>query len=150
MTIEAELAKWIVTRPAWQQDLFAKLCRGESIDDEIIDEVVLSLISGAEITAPKLAESDIPGGATSPEAVRLRELRSVDGINALAPDQSLKFSDKGLTVIYGDNGSGKSGYARLLRTAVRARVHGDVLGNVFVSSSAADQHAIFELSLIHI
>ncbi len=36
-----------------------------------------------------------------------------------------------MTIIFGNNASGKSGYGRLLREAVTARVKGDLLGDVF-------------------
>lgn len=42
-------------------------------------------------------------------------------VNALASDQRLAFQPNGLTIIYGDNGSGKSGYSRILKKACRAR-----------------------------
>src|SRR3546814_232914 len=42
----------------------------------------------------------------------------------LASDQRLTFHRVGLTIIYGDNGSGKSGYARILKRACRARISG--------------------------
>jgi energy-coupling factor transporter ATP-binding protein EcfA2 len=39
----------------------------------------------------------------------------------LAADQRLQFSANGITVVYGDNGSGKSGYTRILKQICRAR-----------------------------
>jgi energy-coupling factor transporter ATP-binding protein EcfA2 len=54
-------------------------------------------------------------------AVRLRCISNPVGINALATDQSLEMEPNGLTVVYGDNGSGKSGYVRILKHACRSR-----------------------------
>ena len=51
------------------------------------------------------------------------------GVNALAEDQTLKFGS-GLTVVYGDNGAGKTGYIRILKSACRARGQENILGNV--------------------
>ena len=42
-------------------------------------------------------------------------------MTALAREQTLEFQPAGLTVIYGDNASGKSGYARILKKVCRAR-----------------------------
>jgi hypothetical protein len=49
-------------------------------------------------------------------------VHGVQHVNALAADQRLTLRRVGLTIIYGDNGSGKSGYARILKKACRARV----------------------------
>ena len=48
-------------------------------------------------------------------------MHGVRHVNALAPDQRLTLHRVGLTIIYGDNGSGKSGYARILKKVCRAR-----------------------------
>jgi hypothetical protein len=63
--------------------------------------------------------------------VTLTALRSCKGVNALTDDQELDFGASGLTVVYGDNGSGKSGYARLIKDAVGARHPAQILPDVF-------------------
>lgn len=45
----------------------------------------------------------------------LTEISNIKGVNRLANEQVLKFSPN-LTVIYGNNGSGKSGYGRILKS----------------------------------
>jgi hypothetical protein len=55
-------------------------------------------------------------------------------VNALAEDQILKFGPN-LTVVYGDNAAGKTGYIRILKSACRARGQEQILGNV-VSGTA--------------
>jgi len=52
-------------------------------------------------------------------------------VNALADDQFLHFAASGLTIVYGDNGAGKSGYGRVLKHACRARDQEDILTNVY-------------------
>ena len=56
------------------------------------------------------------------------------GVNALAENQTLKFGPD-LTVVYGDNAAGKTGYIRILKSACRARGEEQILGNV-VSGAA--------------
>src|SRR5207245_5511131 len=51
------------------------------------------------------------------------------GVNALASDQTITFGTN-LTVIYGPNAAGKSGYTRILKVACRSRFTEEVLGNV--------------------
>ena len=50
-------------------------------------------------------------------------------MNALAEGQTLRFAPN-LTVVYGDNAAGKTGYIRILKSACRARGQEKILGNV--------------------
>jgi energy-coupling factor transporter ATP-binding protein EcfA2 len=61
----------------------------------------------------------------------------LSNVNALAPGERLSFGKAGLTVIYGDNGAGKSGYARVLKQLCRARSpKGDaILPNIYAAAS---------------
>ena len=68
-----------------------------------------------------LAEGHISARQTGAPAVSLKSMRGVQNVNALVEDQSLTFIPKGVTIIYGDNGAGKSGYVRVLKRACRAR-----------------------------
>lgn len=58
----------------------------------------------------------------------------MSNVNRLAENQELTFAPDGLTVVYGNNGSGKSGYARILQSMVRARHRADILHDVFAES----------------
>lgn len=60
----------------------------------------------------------------------LKSLKKVQHVNALASNQELTFAPKGITVIYGANGSGKSGYSRILKDACRARHSEPILPNI--------------------
>ncbi len=44
-------------------------------------------------------------------------MTEIAGVNALVGDQELSFGAEDMTIIYGDNGSGKSGYCRVLKYA---------------------------------
>ena len=56
------------------------------------------------------------------------------GVNALAPNQTIHFASQ-LTVVYGPNAAGKSGYTRILKRACRARGAEEILGNVIADSA---------------
>ena len=51
------------------------------------------------------------------------------GVNALAPNQTLSFGPN-VTVVYGQNTAGKSGYTRILKRACRSRFTEEILGDV--------------------
>ncbi len=66
--------------------------------------------------------------------LRLVSISDIQGVNALSPTKPLAFGDKPLCIVYGRNGTGKSGYVRLLKHICAARRPGDLLGNVFQTS----------------
>jgi energy-coupling factor transporter ATP-binding protein EcfA2 len=89
--------------------------------DEIDELVAISKGEGAAVPmeAMHLRDPDRTQGE-----VYVRQVHGVRHVNALATDQRLTLHRVGLTIIYGDNGSGKSGYARILKRACRARISG--------------------------
>lgn len=135
MTLAADLVEWAKDRPDWQKAALARFCKNAEYSDDEIKEIADQLIAGTFPTTPNIAVDDVPGGSSTGSQVLLSSLSEVAGVNALVDQQSLSFADSGLTVIYGHNASGKSGYARLLREAVTARVKGDLLGDVFSHAS---------------
>lgn len=138
MTIEEDIFEWATSRPAWQVAVLGRLSRGELISDEDITGIATHLINDSHPPAEPIAVADLSGTDASVEPITLDSLTHVDGVNALIPGQSLSFGESGLTIIYGDNGSGKSGYARLLRQAVTARSSKHpVIGNVFDPDSTS-------------
>lgn len=144
VTLEADLLAWVRSRPSWQCEVFARLCRHESVDAERVVEIVDRLLEGQASPASDLSEADLPGAPTvqvSTELVAMRNLRSV---NALASDQQLTFGASGMTIIYGDNASGKSGYARVLKAAVGARVIDSILADVFARTQPVGQTAVVD------
>lgn len=68
-----------------------------------------------------LTADQIPAQVKASTHVVLRAMKNLRHVNAIAENQHLPFGGAGLTVIYGDNGSGKSGYSRVLKRACRAR-----------------------------
>lgn len=80
------------------------------------------------------AEQDIDttGFESESHEVTLKSISKVVNVGALAENQFLEFPKSGLTVVYGDNGAGKSGYSRILKHACLARGRApEILGNVF-------------------
>ena len=83
--------------------------------------------------------SDFVDGDTGSESVGLIRISEPRSVNALVSDDVLTFAARGITLVYGENGSGTSGYARILKKVTRSRHNGDVLSNVF--SAPAQQSA---------
>lgn len=130
MTIDADIIAWALQRPAWQQEVLVTLANGQSYTDELIEGLVDTILGGGK-AAPSQEAKSIAPKPDATEQVSLRAITDVIGVNALIPGQTLRFGVAGLTIIYGDNGSGKSGYARLIKAMVGARHSSDVLPDVF-------------------
>ena len=146
MTLQRDIADWSATRHDWQKAAIARFCRDEDLTPEDIAGIADQLIASTHPTYPSIVEGDVPGVSASGQAVQLSSVTVISGINALIPNQTLTLNASGLTLVYGDNGSGKSSYARLIRQAVNARVKADLLGNVFQDTST-EKRATFAYSV---
>lgn len=123
MTSEAEalanILAWSADCPGWQRDAMRRVAIQGGIEAAEVDELVA--ICKGENPAIPLEAAHLRDPNRDQGEVYLRQVHGVRHVNALAPDQRLTLHRAGLTIIYGDNGSGKSGYARILKKACRAR-----------------------------
>jgi hypothetical protein len=129
-TIGADIVRWASGRPAWQQAALCALAAGRDPGEDLDD--LVARIKAGEGGGEILTEEEIPVAGPASARVELVSVGELRNVNALVAAGELSFGERGLTVVYGDNGSGKSGYARLIKTAVRSLhsepVHGDVFG----------------------
>lgn len=115
-----DVLAWSGDRPAWQRDALRRLVsQGELADGDLAE--LTALCKDKTLTGQPLAEGDINAQQTGAPAVALKSIRGVQNVNALAGGQTLTFLPTGVTIVYGDNGAGKSGYVRILKRACRAR-----------------------------
>lgn len=127
---------WSAGRPAWQQDALRRIVIKGTLGEDDLAEVVQLCKKGCgaldiELAAVPLATAHVPTAAVASDTIVLTSITEAVGVNRLAPDQELPFQPDGITIIYGDNGVGKSGYARILKRACRARFPGEILPNAF-------------------
>ncbi len=133
MKVLQEILTWSADRPTWQRDALRRLVlNGELSEDDI--RALTEICKGDHGLAEKaevkpLAKEHVHDGEATTSAVSLESIFHHKGVNALAEDQTLKFAP-GLTIVYGDNGAGKTGYIRILKQACRARGQEQILGNV--------------------
>lgn len=142
--ISKSLSKWFSERPQWLQIAAARLLQQLELTDKDVSELVTLCQQEAGGKLPKTTCS-FPSTAFSQGAagtLRLCSISDVEGINALAPKKPLEFGKGNLTVIYGSNGSGKSGYVRLLKHVCGARETGALYCNVFKPDSTVQKACI--------
>lgn len=127
---------WSEQRPVWQRDALRRIVATGRPDDDAIAEITLLCkkgqgAKGIELKPVPLARKHLPSNPPDGVAIRLISIKDVVGVNQLATDQELTFEPDGLTVVYGQNGAGKSGYARILKRACRARHAGQIMSDAF-------------------
>lgn len=134
-----DVLSWSADRPAWQRDALRRLVLNGELTQEDI-EALTAICKGEHGLAEKrqaqpLTKEHVPERRRSAQAVFLESIFHHKGVNALAENQTLKFA-AGLTIVYGDNGAGKTGYIRILKQACRARGQEKILGNVVLTGIA--------------
>lgn len=142
MTILSAIQKWSEAQPVWQRHAIAVLYAQPELGQDDFEHVYALLKAAKGIPDP----DERPHRALTPEqvamplagaaAIQLIAIKHMRGVNALAQGKTLSLAPTGLTVIYGDNGVGKSGYSRVLKQACRARDRSEkIRGNVYVHPS---------------
>eukprot|EP01037_Dinobryon_pediforme_P021625 gene21625-22544_t len=125
-------------------DALRRLAIGNELTATDLDELLgmAKFAAGFKLaTAPKeavpFAKTDFGGDEHQP--IILKGIANIENVNRLMPKASLTFCPKALTIVYGRNGSGKSGFVRILRTACRTRVENPaklkVLADVYGGTS---------------
>ncbi len=112
---------WSESRAPWQRDALKRLVTlGNDLSANDIDELYEICINENSDFSPLKSDNISPENIED-DPVTILKIANPTGVNALANNQNLNFAVAGLTVVYGDNGSGKSGYVRILKHACRTR-----------------------------
>lgn len=135
----SEIVAWSADCPEWQRDALRRLCSKDKIEESDLKEL-LEICKGQQQGEP-ITVDHIRDPAASNVEVAITKLNNLQNVNALKSGETLSFSKSGLTVIYGDNGAGKSGYARVLKQACRARLPKDdkILPNIYERQRSTPQ-----------
>lgn len=139
-----DVLDWAKKLSSWKQDALRRLAIANDLTEGDLGELLgmvkkaagLSVVSAPPPAVP-FERAHFGGGKHQP--IILKGIANAENINRLVPKASLTFNPKTLTIIYGRNGSGKSGFVRILRTACRTRVENPaklkVLADVYGTSS---------------
>lgn len=139
MTPQQKLIEWAEKQKPWQQDALRKAAQSTVISEQRNQEIISLLkkehgilIEGVEqLECIPLDSSHIkPRSDDSPKTL-LCSLGNVKNVDRLAEDQLLRFALDGITLIYGENGSGKSGYCRITKALCRSKDTEPLKGNIY-------------------
>jgi hypothetical protein len=132
--LQSLLPRWANNNDGWTRRIVTDIlkARARPSDLDIYDYLKL-LLAEKRLSdepfqpVPAIEEEQIGGGPL--DAVRLDSLKVGEGVNALKPGTQIAFAS-GVTVVFGENGSGKSGFVRILKRAAGVRTAEDTLPNI--------------------
>ncbi|MBW8173360.1 AAA family ATPase [Ornithinimicrobium sp. Arc0846-15] len=127
------LVGWANGQDAWVRQITAEtILSRQAPSDALLEAAYTTFLAEKGLgdgEAPEVPKLELVAtDAAEEETLELVSLASIEGVNALAADQELGF-DPELTVLFGQNGSGKTGYARILKRISAVRTAEDILPN---------------------
>lgn len=132
------LASWTNGQDGWVRMVTSTvLARRTALDDATIAVTFQQLMSEKGLSdatptpVPTIEITDAPADDAPP--LRLLRIAETCNVNRLVDRQEIAFNDR-ITVVYGENASGKTGYARVLKQVAGARSAARVLPDVYTSS----------------
>lgn len=146
----ALLADWANTNDEWVRLLVAEvLASGRAVGASTVETAYKlfrqeKALDKRELpTVPKLdIEARQDESAPPLSLTRLSEVR---GVNALVPGAIIE-PHEGLTILYGENGTGKTGYSRVFKALANSRTADTILGDIEADTTEA-QTAKLEFKL---
>jgi len=139
-----DVITWANSLPAWQGDAVRRLlARGEQpLSTQDYSEILALAKADLKLAPPPENLKPVPpvagtfsGSPAGTVAVKLLSIDDIRNVNIIKAGQTQPFAESGVTVVYGDNGSGKSGYSRILKLACQARDKDErILPDVFATA----------------
>lgn len=146
MEVLDEIIEWASTLPYWQQIAVVSVLN-DTCDEDEVESIAEICIKEQEDSASLAKELGDPlknfkyeKSEDEPDGVVITEVHSTQNINAIRDNSKLTFGETGLTIVYGSNAVGKSGYSRIFKAACMCRdnerIHGDIGREDIVEPSA--------------
>lgn len=145
-----EILKWSADLQPWQNEAIRRMLQkgvlSPSDKEELFSlaQVCYGLVPPGDKIDFMLKAEDFPSPTCAGEKIKLHSVGKLVSVNMLKPDEHISVGSQ-LTVVYGENGSGKSGYARVMKKAFRARAVEPILPNVYDSAATGPAKAMFEI-----
>ncbi|MEZ4725231.1 MAG: AAA family ATPase [Candidatus Kapaibacterium sp.] len=149
-TLETEIKAFVSAQPYWAKYLCSEILAGNDITESVIDNAYSYLLENLrlkqETEKPELFISYNPNASDDyKETLSFDSIAKVEGVNALTENQTIELTPN-LTIIYGTNGAGKSGYVRLLKNVFYSKDKANILPNININSGHKAISASFSFS----
>ncbi len=135
------LAEWANVNDEWVRLLVSEvIATGCSVSTSTIDRVYQLLRQEKSLDKreyPAVAEIEVVAQRDeSAPPLTLTRLSEVHGVNALVSSANIE-PHEGLTILYGENGTGKTGYSRVFKALANSRTADTILGNIEADTAKA-------------
>ena len=129
------IATWFNEQPAWMCEAVETYIKtGEIAESKISELAELCVLEarGADCSKYKVSETNLLSMGTG-SSFAIMQISGIKGVNAIDTDKPMLFSREGMNVIYGTNGSGKSGYIRIFKMISGATYREEIKANIYKS-----------------
>lgn len=127
-----EFISWLEEQAVWIKDATLTFYETGAFTEKDIKRFATDCIEEALGTRKKIDISNLKLLSRDERSnFSIRSIDNVIGVNALASGKTLEFGKSGVTVVYGENGAGKSGYIRILKKLADAKYKEDLWENVY-------------------
>lgn len=133
--IMTDIISWVERQPYWQQVIAEKLLNGRIITDDDIEEIFLIFKKESRLVSEPLKRNALNFSISKTDTskipnIKWKGLSNVSGVNAIKNNGEFPVGDE-VTLVYGENGTGKSGYTRILNNIFISRGDKNILPNLF-------------------
>ena len=132
--------EWLKKQTFWIQDATWNLYNNKPIEDKEIENYVNMCLAEVRNETPRFHEfNDISAVQPSSDmAFSIKKVLNIKNVNALADNASLDFGENGITVVYGLNGAGKSGFVRIFKHICGHPYSEPIQQNVYKNNKVKD------------
>ena len=130
--VQQDIRNWLHNQQDWFQQAAEQLLASGSLAKVDIQAITdrLKTAAGRQRTSHRTFNALTEAPDTTAE-LRLVAIGDISGIENLAPGRPLNFGSGNLVVVYGHNGSGKSGFTRILKRVCGKPRAADLKPNVY-------------------
>ena len=128
MITNKELLEWINTMPLWFRRATLLYYQNNIIKDDDVKKLADYCLQDDEdfkVEGINLINHGKKKGFV------IKSVDAVEGVNAIDSIKPLIFGEEGITVVYGLNGAGKSGYIRIFKMIAGAKYREEIKSNIY-------------------
>ncbi len=128
-----DIVTWFNAQAAWMREAAETYIKKGEIEENKIEEladICVQEAKGEDCSKYKVSDTNLLS-IYSGDSFAIKQISDIKGVNAIETNKAMNFITDGMNVIYGANGSGKSGYIRILKMVAGATYREDIKPNIY-------------------